>query len=106
MLDHVVNRDGAGVVEAGRGARLAHRTGDQVGALIGRLRRQQYLLDRHHAVKELVMAAPHPSQAALADRLSQQVPAAYQHPRSTRHSRIIGIQDICVSRIRLDDVFL
>ena len=52
------------------------------------------------------MAAPHPSQAALADRLSQQVPAAYQHPRSTRHSRIIGIQDIGVRRIRLDDAFL
>jgi len=66
---------------------------------------QQYLLDRHRAVKELVMAAPHQSKAALADVLGQPVSAAYQHPRSARHSRIVGIQDICVSRIRLDDVF-
>ena len=89
MLDHVMDGDHAGVVQPGRRPRFPHRAGNQVGMLVQRLRRQQDLLDRHHAVQQLIVTAPHPAHAALAHGLGQQVPPANQNPL-TRHGRIIG----------------
>jgi hypothetical protein len=46
------------------------------------------LFDRHHAVLQLIVAAPHPPHAALPHGLSQQIPPANQNPH-TRHGWII-----------------
>ena len=62
----------------------------QFGVLTGRLRRQDHLLDRHHAVQKLIMAAPDPAHAALTDRLDQHVPAPDKHPHPTLHGRTIA----------------
>jgi hypothetical protein len=53
------------------------------------LRRKQDLLDRYHAVQDLIVAAPDPAHAALADWLGQQVPPANQSPRPTWHGTMI-----------------
>jgi hypothetical protein len=91
LLDHVINRDHPGMVQPGHGPRLTHRAGHHVSA--GGVRqalRQQHLLDRHLAVEHLVMAAPHPAHAALADRLQQAISLADQHSHPTRHAGMIG----------------
>src|ERR1700722_11786399 len=45
------------------------RASSEIGTLGGRLGREQDLLDRHFAVQELVVSAPDPAHAALADGL-------------------------------------
>jgi hypothetical protein len=58
--------------------------------LLGLLRRQQDLFDRYRAVQKLIVAAPYPSHATLANPFNQQIPSANQNPRPTRHSTIIS----------------
>jgi hypothetical protein len=58
--------------------------------LARRLRREDDLLERYHAVQELIVATPYPPHAPLADRLGQQVTPRDQYPRSTVHVRIIA----------------
>jgi hypothetical protein len=90
VLDHVEDRDHAGVIEPGGRQGRAGHAGQQVGARGGRPRGKQDLLDRDLAVKDLVTGAPHPAGAALADGLGQQVPSRDKNPHPTRHSTIIG----------------
>src|SRR3984957_19586575 len=92
MLHHVMDGDHTWMIEPGRGPRLAHRPGDEFGVLLGhKLKRQQHLLDRHLAGKELVATAPDPAHPAEAARLGQQVPAAHQSPRRrARHRGMIA----------------
>jgi hypothetical protein len=77
----------------GRRPRLAYRPGQQLGVRLGRLGRQDDLLDGHHAVQDPVMASPYPPHAALPDRLGQQVPSRDHHPRLTLHGRMIIEKD-------------
>jgi len=90
MLYYVMDGDYPGMVQPRRGPRLPHRAGNQFTALGRRqLPRQQHLLDRHLTVEHLVVTAPYPPHAALADRLGQQVSPANQNPRPTWHTRMV-----------------
>jgi len=90
MLYHVMDRDHARMVEPGRGPRLPHRPRQQLGALLRCLRWQGDLLDRHHPVQKLVVTAPNPAHAPLADHSSLQVPARNERPRPTPHGSMIA----------------
>src|SRR5712691_1201970 len=62
--------------------------------LQGQVLPQQYLLDRHLAVQELIGCAPHLSHSATADRLKKHVAPIEQHSRFTRHgldNRAFGV---------------
>ena len=85
-LHHVMDSDDTWVAEPGRRAGLPLRPGDALGPLVRRdLRPEQDLLDRDHPVQDLIETPPHPPEAALPDRLAEQVPATYQHPSLARH---------------------
>jgi hypothetical protein len=90
LLDHVVDGDHAVVAQPGGCPGLAHRAGGELGLLGWRqLRREQDFLDCHGAVQELVTPAPYPALAALPDQATQQVPAAHDLARFTRHEPMI-----------------
>jgi SAM-dependent methyltransferase len=97
MLNHIMDGDHAGVIQPGRRPRLPHRAGDQVGMLMRGLRREQDLLDRHHAVQQLIVTAPHPAhprpglraQPAGTARQPEPPHAAWQdHRREATHRGI------------------
>ena len=86
MLHHVVDRDHPGMVQPRRGTAPPASCGPPARRCSRRLPREQHLLDRDLPVEELVVTAPDPAHAALADRLGQQVPPGNQNPRPTWHN--------------------
>ena len=76
-----------GMAQPRRCPRLVHRAVRHVCRQLWRMRRKPDLLDRHDPVQELIVPAPHPSQAALPDHLGQQVPAPKQKFLPTPHKR-------------------
>jgi predicted dienelactone hydrolase len=72
------------MVQPGGGPRLTHGARDQLLApLRGQAVRKPDFLDRHLAVQGLVVAAPYPAHAALADQLDEPVPPAHQAPTAS-----------------------
>jgi hypothetical protein len=82
VLDNVMDRDHAWMVQPGGGSRLAHRARCH-SFMLGRRQvgGQQYFLDRNETVELLVAAMPHPPQATSPSRLAQQVTPANQDTR-------------------------
>ncbi|MDQ0775064.1 hypothetical protein QF026_003530 [Streptomyces aurantiacus] len=91
LHDHVVDRDGAGVVDARGGPRLTLQP--VVRALVGRVPRiagQPGLLDRDVPLHEFVRGLPHGAHAARTDALGQPVAATDQAPPVFAQSSSLG----------------